>query len=251
MNEKKSYLMPLIALAVVIVAAGFVWKFFSIEQVEIVTVPEVKEECPVPAPNVEVKQTDEVGTQIVLMNGDGIGQITVTDPTAESEAHILLKTPCNSWIVASTTGRGGYIFYGGFDQLYQLDYSEKSLARVDFDGFMTDLASDETRVASVSALDGPLSVIVTSTTTKERTVYKVPSPYNDAGTAKFSPDGTKIAYAAIERDENGDPVKRAIFIIDLTTGEQTLSGREDLAPGFAPYVTGWANNTTPIVSDRP
>ncbi len=215
----------------------------------------VPETCPLPAPSVEVKASDEPGTQIVLLDGKGIGQITVADGQTESEAHILVKRPCTAWIAASTTGRGGYIFYSGDDQLHKVDFATKTLSRVNFDGFMTDLSTNETHVASVSTVDGVAgsqpSIEVTDTATGEHTQYVVQAPYNDAGSAKFSPDGSHIAYGAIERDENGDPIKRAVFLIDLSTGQQTLTAREDMAPGFAPYVSGWSDNTTPTISTTP
>lgn len=263
MENKKNNLWAILGLAPVIVIAVLAINAVRTEPKDNQAEPDNDqavvaselETCPLPAPSVEIKTSDEPGTQIVLLDGKGIGQITVADGQTESEAHILVKRPCTAWIAASTTGRGGYIFYSGDDQLYKVDFATKTLARVNFDGFMTDLSPDQTQLVSVSTVDGIAgsqpSIEVTNTATGAHTQYVVQAPYNDAGSAKFSPDGSHIAYGAIERDVNGDPIKRAVFLIDLSTGQQTLTAREDLAPRFAPYVSGWSDNTTPTISTTP
>lgn len=259
MQEQKPRLKPFILFLVAVFVVLVAWKSFSTYRLSIVDSSpseQTKEDCPLPAPRVEVRETDEIGTQIVLLDGQGVGQIVIGDPAEEIDARVIMKTPCNAWIVASTTKRPEYRLYDGDDRLYQLQFSTKELRYVSFEGLMTDLASDQTTIATIVQYESrtvtPAIVLIDTTTSKQQQEpFMVPAPYNEAGSAKFSPDGTKVAYAAVERDENNKVIKRAIFIIDLATGEQTLGGRYTIPEGQAPYITGWSDNSTPVVSDQP
>ena len=210
--------------------------------------------CPLTAPIVTIFDSMDSHEHLVVVDSKPVGTISIGD--GESEAHLYRQSACNAWIVASATGRGGYILYSGEDQLYRLNFLDMTLTRVNFDGFLTDISADEKTIVSVSTVDGTdgshPSIEVTDVTTGMHVQNIVPDPYNDAGSAKFSPDGMRIAYGAVERDaESNDPIKRAVYMIDLDTGKQTLGPRVDLPEGSAVYITGWTDEQTPIVSATP
>lgn len=245
---------------IVLIVAVYAVAQMNSEPKEVVTEEPAAEEpaaevaCPEVAPMVIVLTSVDTKTHIVLADGEEVGEIDMS-AYPESEAHVYRQTDCSVWIAASGTGRGGYILYGGDDQLFRLNLATKRLTRVNFDGFLSDLSSDEKWIVSVSTVDGVAgsrpSIEVTNTETGAHEQYAVAEPYNDAGSAKFSPDNKLIAYAAVERvDGSGDPVTRSVWIIDLETGLQTLGPRADLEAGRAPYITGWTDNDTPIISDE-
>ena len=211
--------------------------------------------CPTTAPVVSFFDSQDKTRHLVVLDSKPVG--TIGDgATVESEANLYRQSACNAWIVASATGRGGYILYSGEDQLYRLNFLDMTLTRVNFDGFLTDISVDEKTIVSVSTVDGTdgshPSIEVTDVATGMHVQNIVPDPYNDAGSAKFSPDGMRIAYGAVERDaESNDPIKRAVYIIDLDTGKQTLGPEADLPEGSAVYITGWTDEQTPILSATP
>mgnify|MGYP001596396729 FL=1 len=89
--------------------------------------------------------------------------------------------------------------------------------------------------------DTEQQIAVRNLQTTEEKLYKSPENAKDAqiGSFKFSPDSTKVAFAAGYGPENE---RGEVYILDLNTGESSLYKTTE-AP---PHITGWTDNNTPV-----
>ncbi|MFA7171014.1 MAG: hypothetical protein WC180_03405 [Candidatus Paceibacterota bacterium] len=139
------------------------------------------------------------------------------------------------YLGVNNDGLGGYILFGGPDEVYKLDTKKGSLTRAltkifDRDMFASDISADEKHLASVETffmgeeIHNYINVYNLADYKSES--YQVPVKYRVAGNAFFSRDGKKVVYEAAVSDPENEEF--AMFVIDLTTGKQTQIGGTDV-----------------------
>jgi hypothetical protein len=174
---------------------------------------------------------------------------TVTE-NEEKDANITKITDKNAYIETCATGFGGYIWYHFcYGNTYRVNLSTGEVLQLDSplegieEQFFQDVSPDEQSTVWTST---SINKIVVYTVGKDEAVhtFDVDKKYTQFGDVKFSPDGKKLAYAAIVG--NPDEEFSAVYIIDIATGKQTPV-IEDLAGPF--NVEQWENNETVLYSD--
>jgi len=146
---------------------------------------------------------------------------------APSQVGIFRTINDNMYLGVSKDGLGGYILFGGPDEIYQLDRKKNSLVKIfDRDMFVSDISSDGKKLISLESYyvkyDLFTFVNVYDLDTYESESFQIPVKYKTAGNAFFSKDGKKVVYeAAVSNPENEE---FAMFVIDLATGEQKQVG---------------------------
>ncbi len=196
---------------------------------------EIPHEGAMGAEVVETINNDGSHTFVVMVSGEEVARIEKEEPVDGYEAYIFEETYIfeeirdKLYVAINPTGLGGYILYGGAFELYEVDVNTKEVMVI-FDpevaAFATDISPDGEwlvqfirnevgeNIVSLHAIDEYKSqngfVDVT---------YLVPAEFTQVGDGQFSPDGSKLAYAA----SIGNPGEEetTIFVIDLDTGKQT------------------------------
>lgn len=156
-----------------------------------------------------------------------------------SQVAIWKEIGDSAYLGVNNDGLGGYILFGGPDEVYRLDKKKDTLVKIfDRDMFASDISADEKQLASVETfymgeeIYNYINVYDLSDYKSES--YQIPVKYKIAGNAFFSRDGKKVAYEAAVG--NPDNEEFAMFVIDLATGEQTRIGGADVygkAQGWA------------------
>lgn len=183
-------------------------------------------------------------TLTISWEGEAVGTIEKDKPADGYEVVLFDQTEENAYIAVNYTGLGGYILYGGAHSVYQLNLSTKTLVPVyetEAMGFATDVSSDDSTMAIFTGNE--IGAIVLSTYSIEE--YKkgpynsvntvVPAEFFQAGDAVFSPDSTKLAFAATvapvgmgaDTDTGTNLEETAVFIVDLDTGKMEEFKRID------------------------
>lgn len=134
----------------------------------------------------------------------------------------------NIYLGVQNYGMGGYILFGGPDEVYEVD--ESSVTQV-YDGsgkngFASDMISGKLVAIEDPSTEGwHPSVVVYDLTTQKSQSYEVSAPYSVAGKARFSQAGGKVVYEAALN--NPDNEQYAMYMIDLATGKQTQVGNAE------------------------
>lgn len=172
-------------------------------------------------------------------------------PNEEVEANVLKVTNVNTYVSVCATGFGGYINYSfcnGDTYAINIDGGVEpghEVEKINFNDPVSGAAIEnfmDVSVNGVTAWTGEwtdhkiYTVGGGSYFTKS---YDVPAKYGQYGDVRFSPDGTKIAYAAIVG--NPDNEESAVYTINLADGKQTLV--KEITGGVL-NVYGWSDNDT-------
>lgn len=202
----------------------------------------------------ETVSRDDAKDKFVLYSDMGETEITELPETVteneEKDANITKITDKNAYIETCATGFGGYIWYHFcYGNTYRVNLSTGEVLQLDSplegieEQFFQDVSPDEQSTVWTST---SINKIVVYTVGKDEAVhtFDVDKKYTQFGDVKFSPDGKKLAYAAIVG--NPDEEFSAVYIIDIATGKQTPV-IEDLAGPF--NVEQWENNETVLYSD--
>lgn len=203
--------------------------------------------------NVSVTLDATLNKFVVKQAGKKIAELPGTFTANDEVAATMNKiTDKNAYVSVCATGMGGYIWYTFcLGNSYQVDLTTGTVKDLDTRtdkavhlDFM-DISPDEQTTAWTSDYTGHKIYLLSTTDNKVVKTFDVDPKYGQFGDVKFSPDGAKLAYAAIVGDPSAE--YSAIFTIDIATGKQT-SLKEGL--GIGPFnVTGWTNNTTPEAND--
>ncbi len=212
---------------------------------------------------VVVVSNDDMTSHTVMVNGTAVGTLRASDNEwTESAAEVWRQTDCYTFIDFSPTGLGGAIYYGGPFRLYVVDKAEGTMRSIPTEGFVADISPDGQWVAARAEFDGKQSVVgVQIVGTAAGSVAQLIAPPDDSGfddgiSAKFSPDGTKLAYTVAARwscveGDGVDVCDVGAYIIDLDTGLQTeLEISSTIRDGYPVYVSGWSDNNTPMITDE-
>jgi hypothetical protein len=194
------------------------------------TVPDDKTTQEVVAANEVVKiLANEDRTVFEIWNrGVKAGEIEQDYP---AQVSLWREVNGNIYLGVSYTGRGGYILFGGPDEVYKLETIKNSLSKVygreDKNGYVSDISLDEERLITVKTpVSGALSIVVYDIASQSIQPYPVPARYSTAGEARFSHAGGKILYEAAVGDPSAE--EYAMFMIDLSTGKQTQVGNPEI-----------------------
>ncbi len=181
-------------------------------------------------------------TFTVLSGGEEVAQIEKEKPVDGYSAYILGDTYLMIYVAINPTGLGGYILYGGAFELSQVDVEAGVVKPVLFEGLATDISRDGTKLATVVSSEAGTAIVVMEIGTGEEEIYSVPNEFDQVGDATFNLDGSKVAYQATITSAEPNVEETAVFVIDLTTGEQTEFDRQE---GL--YEITWQDNDRPIV----
>jgi len=170
------------------------------------------------------------------------------DANSELTADITAQSAKNIYISICDGGLGGYILYGFCNNgtYYSVNMDSKVVTSIvpppteNISGLF-DVSKDDSKFAWRYS-SGPdnmnLSVVVTD---KDPSIaakfFPIPAKYLQYGDVKFSPDGTKFAYAAAL----GNPENETgtVYSVDIATGKET---EVTTAEGSYFEVTGWKDN---------
>jgi len=172
----------------------------------------------------------------------------------EFDANINKIAGKNAYVSVCATGFGGYIFYDFcHGDTYQINLTTGAVVKAD--------PRTDTTTVHLNFMDASPDESWTAWTSDSTAhkIYLLPPPGNESdsikifdvdkmygqfGDVKFSPDGKKLAYAAIV----GNPTEEfsAIYIIDIATAKQTT-----VVEGLnSPYeIVGWEGNNTVLYTD--
>ncbi len=149
------------------------------------------------------------------------------------------------------TGLGGYILFDGYSTLYAYDRTTGETATlIDKDKFnkiicLDDLSPDEQSVAHHCTQDNALGIL--NLTTGDQGSISVPadiaSDVGDLGSARFSPDGTRVAFALARNDVSNE--QGWIAVSDGLAGSSYVVMTS--APGTYLQVEGWLDAQTLVV----
>jgi len=177
---------------------------------------------------------------------------TVTE-TDETGAVIEKVTDKNAYVSSCATGFGGYIWYSFcYGSTYRVDLTTGAVVNADsrkdkiFHLNFMDASPDEMWTAWTSQdTDRKIYILPATGNESESTkIFSVDEMYGQFGDVKFSPDGKKVAYAAIVANPTEE--FSAVYTIEIATGKQTTVV-ESLG---GPYnITGWEDNDTVLYTD--
>lgn len=150
---------------------------------------------------------------------------------APAQVDLWRESDGDYYLGASRDGLGGYILFGGPDEVYRLDTAANTLERIysgaEKNGFAADVLRG--KLAAVEfpfVADGQASVVaIYDFSGREIGSYPVPARYGQAGAARFSQVGGRIIYEAAVG--NPDDEEYAMFMIDLATGKQEQVGGKE------------------------
>lgn len=167
-------------------------------------------------------------------NGVEAGAIEMTDYFV---VHIQKQTRDYVYLRLQPEGVGGYILYDLMLPVYRMNLVTNKIEMLSNEGGT--ISPSERYLAYTTEKDGQYKIIIKNIETGEPTEYKVPSKYGRCGDLTFSPNETKLAYAAAVGDPNNE--KGDVFIIDLKTAAQTQANATEIT-GRAPEVHYWYDN---------
>ena len=174
---------------------------------------------------------------------------TVEQPTALNVAR-WSKDGNTLYYSREPVGIGGYILFGGASSLFALDFTTgvtRTLVPFGEGGLgmicITDLSPDETQVAHVCQRDhaGLLNLTTGQTTTIDLPAQFNPADAGALGSALFSPDGTRLAYAIARHNPDNEQGWLAVSTDLRTSGDQPIVTSE---PGTFVSVKSWLDNDT-------
>lgn len=172
----------------------------------------------------------------ILYKDQNIGQLFKEMPADGWDVYVFETSANYAYLALEPTGLGGYIPFGGTPELFRVNLEEPDFQTLIFSGRVTDIADDDSALVYFSDVLPQISVMDLSQAlypngSNVRSFVPEES-FNYAGDALFSPDGTELAYVALEGPDNE---RSRVYIVDLATGTQT----EFLTQVGRVVLTGW------------
>lgn len=181
-----------------------------------------------------IKKDGQVITEVIPTNGNPFTM------------RIFKQTEKFVYVGGYRDGMGGYVLFEADPTvIYQIDLETKNVVNLSRGELVVqDIYNDD--MVAFSDLKQK-KVVLRRINGNFQQEVKVPSKYGQFGNVRFSPDGTKVSYAAAV----GNPDKEvgAVFMIDVQTGKQTLVS-ETNEPNKYFEVDGWKDNGTVDYVDR-
>ncbi len=148
-------------------------------------------------------------------------------------------------------GLGGYILYGGASNLYRIDVQTKEVSEIiplvpsDRPQVCLDSISKDYRYVAEHCSSNFIGIrdLATGDTAEILLPDDLLPGYKQLGSARFSPDGTRIAYAVAK----GDPVNEQGWLV--VSGTAASNSKVILTSQAGSYYTvaGWLNDQTLLV----
>lgn len=150
------------------------------------------------------------------------------------------------------TGLGGYILFGGFSTLYVYDPTNNSSTVVIPESVfnsmicLDDLSPDERYMANHCVPDVGIGLLDIQNAVQEITIAppaEVADQVGAVGSARFSPDGTRLAFGLARN--NPDDEQGWVAVADDFSGSSRLIATSPAADYF--QVVGWLDDSTVIL----
>ncbi|MBI2453426.1 hypothetical protein HYV56_01840 [Candidatus Peregrinibacteria bacterium] len=175
---------------------------------------------------------------VIFLDGKKVSTIPRDNPSQMTFQRVMKKY---AYIGFNYTGLGGYILYSGPDEVWRLDLSTYTLDKVLTHEMQSlsdsDISPDEKMLAYIRFdVSENQVLVIRNIESAEEQEYAISSQYPWLGDVYFSPDGSKVALAAAEKE----PVEKGgVFIVEVPRGAVSeVVIRED----GVYYVKGWNNN---------
>lgn len=191
-----------------------------------------------------------LNSEIFIANSDGSNLHSALKLSADHILHVVRFSPDGQRLYYSQEplGLGGYILFDGISDLWSLDVAAgttQQLVPAAAAGTicLDDFTPDESLVA-LHCADKTISVL--DTTTGNIGLITAPAVITDwaqHGSARISPDQTRVAYALARG--NGDNEQGWVAMSDSLTGTSHLVATAPPNDYFS--VKGWLNNTTLVL----
>ncbi len=202
--------------------------------------PTVPEDATLP---VTLTMSEDFKIVTIAKGGKTVTTVSVENsPDAAPEVHIIKETPKSVYFNTCATGFGGYIFYRFcYGPGYRFDSTTNVVTKILSDGEIYDVSvNEDSFIWLPNGTKNANTLKVRNMATKLDKTIIVPKKYNQHGDAKFSPDGKKIAYAAIVGDAENE--QGSVIMVDLATGKQTYIVKDNPEDIYA--IFGWTDNNT-------
>ncbi len=151
-------------------------------------------------------------------------------------AFVLETTSTYAYLALEPTGLSGYLPFLGPWEVARVNLAVPDFKILTVNGLVEDIASDDSKVASSMEFTTGISVMNVTQALYPNgsnvTNFPAPDEFNHAGGARFSDDGTQLAYVALSGPENETS---AIYVVDLATSTQTELVRQS----GQLKITGW------------
>jgi len=200
---------------------------------------------------ITVNLDETAGKYIVKNEGKKVARLDkIGADLGEEEAYIKKVTDKYAYVSVCATGFGGYSwYYFCYGDTYRIDLETGTVEPLNFTEPVTskkianfmDVSADETMTAWTDSEDHKIYVALIAS--DALATFDVDAKYAQFGDVKFSPDGKKLAYAAIVGDPDNE--QSAVYTIDIETGEQTL---EKEVTKQILNVNGWNTDGTVMYS---
>lgn len=182
----------------------------------------------------------------VLMNNGKVFATLPQEFTVQDDVGVLFRKVTDKYLYVSqcSGGMGGYIFYeqcSKFNQIggtYQIELATGKVTQIDYSSdiiILADVSSDDKVRVWLKHSDSDRSIIYEGVDEGAKQ-FPIEVKYLQFGSAHLSPDGQKLAYAAMVG--NPDNEESAVFEIDLKTGNQTKIAEDK---GVSYFVYGWTD----------
>lgn len=199
----------------------------------------------IPAEVTLIPGTDNTTWQVQL-NSEAVGTLQAASEEEGISAVLFKQTDAAAYLGVTPVGLGGYILYAGPQRLYRLDLATKEMKEIigtsqanSSDGFISDISPDEQWVAYVNQADEIITIDLLSLTGGTIHQVMVPSAYQQAGDAVFSPDGNQLAYAAAV----GSPDNESGVVFTVQLGTDSQKQIDQVNDNYF-QIEGWVDNTT-------
>lgn len=201
---------------------------------------------------VTVALDEAAGKYIVKNEGKEVARLDKISDNGEEEAYIQKVTDKYAYVSVCATGFGGYIWYRFCNgDTYRVNLEAGLVEQLNvtapatgekLESFM-DASPNEADIAWTGDWSKGKIYISAAIDSDALLTFYVPELYSQYGDVKFSPDGKKLAYAAIA----GDPENEVsvVYVIDIETGKQT---REKEVTKQILNVNGWNTDGTVMYS---
>ncbi len=181
----------------------------------------------------------------VLNQAQKVGEVKVNNCLAKT-GEVLAQTKDKVYFTIPPVGVGGYIVYGKYINLYELNIIDSKITTILDNNYLTDLdfTTDRQKVVYLeieSAADNnpKNTLVIENLTNGLKAVYNLPE-YDQFGDFQFSPLDDQVAFAAASGPEN---MKSAVYKLNLNS----INNNPELVVEQTDkiyHVTGWQDNET-------
>jgi hypothetical protein len=178
----------------------------------------------------------------------------VTEPPSQIIAQAWSVDGNSLYFSREPSGIGGYIVFSGASSLYKIDlstYQKTELIPADFSSgpfiCLDALSADERYVADHCLQK---SITIKDLSTGASTSIQPPeglAGFQTVGSARFSPNGSRVAFALAKNDPNNE--QGWIAVSDELQGSSQLILAGD--PGVSYQVVGWLSDQTLLIQSSP